>query len=148
MSSWMVKTDNVYRLSHRFKLVIVQKTRLIFAFKIMSLCLFKIEGLMGYKPKTGLSNNRTKRQYWRFVRFQNKTVFVVMVLCLFKWCFICWCLLNIYYSQSWIDLVPMWSWWCIHVSLCGWRCCCLWNSLRHNGMSFVRLLLKAGYGVL
>ena len=29
------------------------------------------------------------------------------------------------------------------MSLC-WRCCCLWNSLRHNGMSFVRLLLKAG----
>ena len=40
---------------------------------------------MGYKPKTGLSNNRTKRQYWRFVRFLLKRVDVAqtkVALCL------------------------------------------------------------------
>ena len=55
-----------YHLFHKFKLLIVKKTMLIFAYKNMSLGYIKIESLMGNKPRNSLSSIMTKRQKMSF----------------------------------------------------------------------------------
>ena len=55
-----------YHLFHNFKLLILNKTLLKFAFKKMSFGFFKIESLLAYTVKISLSNTKANHQNMSF----------------------------------------------------------------------------------
>ena len=75
----LIMREIVYHLFHNFKLLILNKTLLKFAFKILSFGIFKIESLMASTVKKSLSNTKINHQNMSFgIRIShNKKIMMI-----------------------------------------------------------------------
>ena len=74
----LIMREIVYHLFHNFKLLILNKTLLKFAFKNLVFGIFKIESLMANTVKNSLSNTKSNHQNMLFgIRIaHNKNIMV------------------------------------------------------------------------